>query len=151
MRHCSHCRSWNVAWPVRCRYCGAGLDGRLCRRNHVNPTDSRLAFCGECGEPLAKVHGAGSAWRVYVLAAGVGFTGIVTAVLLGGVFTEPNVTSIAIVLLVLGLSLRFALQLLPPSGRSLVLLLLEGSAVAIVGAARLVGWMLLGTRYKGRR
>ena len=63
MRLCHSCRNWNSDWPTRCRHCGVGLDGRLCPRNHVNPVDSLLSFCGECGQPLERtgkiVQGAG--------------------------------------------------------------------------------------------
>jgi hypothetical protein len=69
--HCPSCQK-TIAWydniPLvsyvvlggRCRYCRAGLAGRLCPRGHVNPVDTGLSFCGECGQPLERVTGAGS-------------------------------------------------------------------------------------------
>lgn len=43
----------------------------MCRRNHVNPTDNRLAFRGECGQVLERTCGAGSQLRSYFLALGI--------------------------------------------------------------------------------
>jgi hypothetical protein len=71
MRWCHHCRHYNQGWPSRCRYCRSGLDGRLCPRNHVNPADRHLGFCGECGEPLERVWGAGFSFRPYAVSAAV--------------------------------------------------------------------------------
>ena len=71
MRWCHSCRQYNQGWPVRCRYCSAGLDGRLCPRNHVNPADRRLGFCGECGQPLDQVWGAGFSVRPYLVSFGI--------------------------------------------------------------------------------
>ena len=51
--------SFNAGWPFRCHYCGAGLEGRLCRSGHVNQSDASLVFCGECGKLLEKTWGAG--------------------------------------------------------------------------------------------
>ena len=82
MRWCSHCRNFNTGWPARCRYCAVGLDGRLCPRNHVNPTDSRLAFCGECGQPLERKSGAGFSPVPYAVSAGICLASFALAALL---------------------------------------------------------------------
>ena len=47
MRYCPHCLRINQGWPERCRFCGRTWNYRICRRGHVNPSDS--VFCGECG------------------------------------------------------------------------------------------------------
>src|SRR5437867_7894986 len=56
---------------MRCRYCAAGLAGRLCTRNHVNPLDWRLTFCGDCGAPLQRISGAGFSVRPYLIAGAI--------------------------------------------------------------------------------
>ncbi len=87
MRLCHSCRSWNSDWPTRCRHCGVGLDGRLCPRNHVNPVDARLSFCGECGQPLERKWGAGFTFVPYVLA----FSIFIGTMLLCALATLPSV------------------------------------------------------------
>src|SRR2546428_12591671 len=82
MRWCRHCGKANGGWPLRCRMCGVGLAGRLCPRNHVNPADYRLAYCGECGEALEPDSGTGLTWLTYVIALGLLGVGCVGAFLL---------------------------------------------------------------------
>ena len=68
MRWCHHCHHYNTNDVVRCRYCGKGVAGRLCPRNHLNPPHRKLAYCGQCGDALETPYGAGFSFRPYVLA-----------------------------------------------------------------------------------
>src|SRR5713226_7220387 len=114
MRFCHNCRQWNTQWPTRCRHCGVGLEGRLCPRNHVNPIDSRLAFCGECGQPLERKWGAGFAIRPYVLALSVLVGTLLLSALVGFVAKGDPMMSALIVLVILVIGLRVVFQILPP-------------------------------------
>src|SRR5438128_990617 len=115
MRYCRNCRKWNTDWPLRCRYCSAGLEGRLCPSGHVNPPDQRLAFCGECGKPLERKWGAGFSVKPYLLALGV----VMVTLLLSFTVTHigqadaPVVTAL-IVLVIIILGFRLAFRILPP-------------------------------------
>lgn len=86
MRWCRHCRHFNLGEPLRCRYCRVGLIGRLCPRNHLNPADPDLAFCGDCGQPLEEQSGAGRAWPTWrtIRAAVVALGVLAAAVALNG-------------------------------------------------------------------
>src|SRR5438093_848804 len=116
---------------MRCRYCAAGLAGRLCTRNHVNPLDWRLTFCGDCGAPLTRISGAGFSMRPYLVAGGIWLaTWIVIGLL---VMLGDRAPGIAM-LLVLGigtLGSYLAWQVLPPAGQRVLSLL-----------ARLVQWIV---------
>ena len=143
MHWCHQCRKYNSGWPLRCRYCGAGLAGRLCPRNHVNPPDARLAFCGDCGQPLQRTWGAGFSIRPYLLAL---FIVIATLVLSGLVLsfsTEVPMLSMLLVLIMLIVGFRLALQILPPSVRNLIGFLFKGVANAVY-------MIFFGTGNKGR-
>src|SRR5437667_9710955 len=85
MRLCRNCRKFNAGEPLRCRYCRAGLVGRLCPRNHINPVDSGVAFCGDCGEPLERTCGAGSS-TTPVIALAVG--GLMLIVLVSAILSN---------------------------------------------------------------
>src|SRR5439155_15665171 len=114
MRFCYNCRKWNSEWPTRCHYCGVGLEGRLCPRNHVNPVDSRLAFCGECGQPLERKCCAGFSLVPYVLALSI-FIGTMLLCALVTLFAkEDPVMSILVVLVILVIGFRVAFHILPP-------------------------------------
>ena len=121
MRYCRNCRKWNAGWPFRCRYCAAGLEGRLCPSGHVNPPDSTLVFCGECGKPLEKKWGAGFSIKPYLLASGVVMVTLIlaAAVASGGNGDAPLLNAVVVLgLLIFGL--RLAFQILPPwVGRAL--------------------------------
>jgi hypothetical protein len=113
MRYCRNCRMWNRDWPLRCRYCAASLEGRLCRRNHINPASRDLVFCGECGEPLSKKYGGGFSVRPYLVATAVVSVTVaaVSLLLLSG--KEPSVVTALICLVVLFVGFRVAFRILP--------------------------------------
>ncbi len=119
MRWCKNCGKVNSGWPVRCRYCAVGLDGRLCPRNHVNPVDSTLAFCGECGQPLERKWGAGFSFKPYVVAGAVLLVSFLLAGLLGMIGKENLFMSGFIILVILIVGFRLAFQILPPWVRNL--------------------------------
>ena len=106
----------NNGWPTRCRHCAAGLDGRLCKRGHVNPIDPGLAFCGECGQPLERKCGAGFSVKPYLLAAfflasaGLPCLGL----LILAQREETVLMSLIVALVILVVGVRFAFQILPP-------------------------------------
>lgn len=114
MTFCRNCRKFNVGEPVRCRYCRAGLAGRLCPRNHVNPVDGHVAFCGECGQPLERECGAGSFHlRVVGVTVGLIILFIVLIAILTNAQLQQQLFQMLIVLGLLVLGLRFAFGLLP--------------------------------------
>lgn len=115
MRYCRNCRKWNTDWPFRCRYCRAGLEGRLCPSGHVNPPDASLAFCGECGKPLEQHWGAGFSFKPYVLGFGVAMLTILFSLCAVQAFQtdSPLVTSV-ILLIILILGFRLSFRILPP-------------------------------------
>jgi hypothetical protein len=118
VRWCKNCGKVNSDWPTRCRWCGVGLAGRLCLRGHANPTDPRLSFCGECGQPLEQKSGAGFSVTQYLIASLV----FVITILLTWLVTlackedAPMGTLLAIIILIFGLRLMF--QILPPAVKS---------------------------------
>ena len=143
MRWCHHCQNYNGGWPLRCRYCAAGLEGRLCPRNHVNPPDARLAFCGDCGQPLQRTWGAGFSIRPYLVAF---FIVIATLALSGLVLSfgkEVPMLSLLLVIIMLIIGLRLALHVLPPSIRNLIAFLFRG-------VINLVYMVFFGTGNKGK-
>jgi hypothetical protein len=144
MRWCKNCGKVNSGWPVRCRYCSVGLDGRLCARNHVNPVDPSLAFCGECGGPLDRKHGAGFSVQPYLTALSVLLAAGILATLPLLFLRESPMTSVFVALLILVLGLRLALQILPPSARNLI-------AAVCRGTGNLLVIVLFGTGNKGRK
>src|SRR5689334_13893383 len=116
MRWCANCRKFNSGKPLRCGFCGQSLSGRLCERNHINPADPKLAFCGDCGKPLEKPtasHGFPIPARPALIVAGVVVGGIViwrmVAAFDGSILIIP--------LVILGL-LRLLFKLLPVSLRN---------------------------------
>jgi hypothetical protein len=151
MRYCTHCRKWNSQWPTRCRFCAAGLDGRICRRNHVNPLDWRLAFCGECGEPLLKHSGAGSSLRLCLLSASVLFSGLLIAALPLMFAKEYPLLSFFLTLCILLIVLRLALQLLPPALRQFIESVFGALGMLLSGLTRFIFGLLFRNTHKGRR
>jgi hypothetical protein len=144
MRWCSHCRRYNSGWPTRCRYCAAGLAGRLCERGHINPSDPRLAFCGECGQPLERTWGTEANHRLYALATLVILAASFLATLPLLLFREEApVASSFVSLLILVISLRIAFTILPPSARSIMM-------TAFRGFCSLLSFLLFGTGLKGK-
>jgi len=143
MRLCHHCRKYNHGWPMRCRYCGAGLEGRLCPRNHVNPVDPSIAFCGECGQPLERTWGAGRSTKVYLLAILIFFLTFIVAILPIAFSKEAPMFSALLSLVVLVIGFRLAFGILPPGGRHLVV---QGCK----GIGRILSAALFGTGHKGR-
>ena len=116
MRWCRNCDKVNNGWPARCRHCAAGLDGRLCKRGHVNPIDPALAFCGECGQPLERKCGAGFSVRPYLVAAFIlACAGLLClGLLLLAERQEATRMSLVLALVILVIGTRFAFQVLPP-------------------------------------
>lgn len=143
MRLCHHCRRYNAGWPLRCRYCGAGLEGRLCPRNHVNPADPKIAFCGECGQPLERTWGAGSSLKVYLLATLILVVTFFVAILPVAFIKETPMLSVLLSLIILIIGFRLAFGILPPGGRQVV-------AELCKGIGRLFSTLLFGTGHKGR-
>lgn len=122
MRWCGHCGKVNNGWPGRCRYCAAGLDGRLCPRGHVNPIGTGLAFCGECGQPLERKCGAGFSAKPYLLAASIFGCSVLLSLgmLIFAAREETVFMSLIIALVILVVGVRTAFQILPPWTRNLV-------------------------------
>src|SRR5438128_4789993 len=115
MRYCRSCRKWNTDWPLRCRYCRAGLEGRLCPSGHVNPPDPSLAFCGECGKPLEQKWGAGFSLKPYILAFGVLMVTLLLSIAATHIGqTDAPFVSGLIVLIILIIGFRLAFRILPP-------------------------------------
>jgi hypothetical protein len=121
MKFCRNCRKFNAGEPVRCRYCRAGLIGRLCPRNHVNPVDSQLAFCGECGQPLERECGAGTSLvRVSAIVLGGLMMLFVLSALLCSSEVQGQLLGMLVVFAIIILGLRFAFGLLPAWARNLL-------------------------------
>jgi hypothetical protein len=106
---------WNTGKPLRCRFCSAGLEGRLCPSGHVNPPDRHLAFCGDCGKPLEEKWGAGFSFKLYLLGLGV----LVVTLFLSAAVTHmgqmdaPVVTAIVVLVIVI-VGFRLTFRILPP-------------------------------------
>ena len=134
MTFCRNCRKFNVGEPMRCRYCRAGLTGRLCPRNHVNPVDAHVAFCGECGQPLERECGAGSS-LARIVGVTVGY--LILFIVLIAILTSPQLQQqLFKMLVVLGLivaGLRFAFGLLPSWARQLVSSVTRGILNLVLG------------------
>ena len=141
MRYCRNCRKWNVAEPTRCRYCGAGLEGRLCPSGHVNPPNAGLVFCGECGKPLEKTWGAGFSLMPYLVGAGVLIVTFVVVLVVSqfGRWYDPAVSGF-IILVILILGLRLSFRIVPPWVRNLIL-----------DTAHFLLHLVFGTGNKGRK
>jgi hypothetical protein len=157
MRWCHHCRHYNSGWPPRCRYCAAGLAGRLCTRNHVNPLDWRLTFCGECGAPLTRISGAGISIRPYLVAGGIWLaTWAVITVLWLVKDLAPGIV-LVVMLAIGGLGGYLGWQILPPSAQRVLTMLFQFARVIVTGLVRLTlrltfkGTRQVRTRLKGRR
>src|SRR5712691_1228683 len=157
MRWCHYCRHYNTGWPMRCRYCAAGLAGRLCTRNHVNPLDWRLTFCGDCGAPLQRVSGAGFSFRPYLIAGAIW---LVTCAVISVLWLVRDLAPgiVLVVMLAVGmLGGYLGWQILPPSAQRVVTLLLQFARVIVTGLARLILRLMskstrrVRTRLKGRR
>jgi hypothetical protein len=115
MRYCRSCRKWNTDWPFRCRYCRAGLEGRLCPSGHVNPPDASLAFCGECGKPLEQKWGAGFSIKPYALGFGVAMLTLLFSLATGQIVqTDSPLASGVIVLIIVIAGFRLSFRILPP-------------------------------------
>jgi len=143
MRLCHNCHKWNTDWPLRCRYCAAGLDGRLCPRNHVNPTDRQVAFCGECGGALERRSGAGFSLGPYLIALRVGLATVLFSGLALLLSQEAPMIAMLISLAILLFGFRFALGILPPSANNFI-------ASVVKGAADILFSILFRTGHKGR-
>lgn len=143
MRLCHLCRKWNSGWPLRCRICGAGLEGRLCPRNHVNPTDRSLAFCGDCGQPLERNCGTGISFTPYLLAFAILLLTGSSATVILLLAREAPVTSSLLALALIVIGVRLAVGILPPSARNLI-------AYIFKGLLNLLLMALFGTGDKGR-
>jgi hypothetical protein len=141
MRWCRYCGKVNGGWPLRCRFCGIGLAGRLCPRNHISPADCRLTYCGECGGPLEPKSGSGLTWLTSVVAIGLVSLGLGGAFLLlySSLAQEAPMTSLLIAAALLLLATRMAIQILPPSAR-------EALAWMFSGFGRTVYLVLFGNR-----
>ena len=141
MDYCRNCRKWNTGEPLRCRFCSAGLQGRLCPSGHVNPPDRHLAFCGDCGKPLEEKWGAGFSFKPYLLGLGVlMITLFLSAALTHMSQTDAPVVTALVVLLIVIIGFRLAFHTLPPWVRTFT-----GDAMNLL--MRLV----LGTGNKGRK
>jgi hypothetical protein len=92
MRYCHNCRRYSEAYPAHCRYCSAPLEGRLCPHRHVNPVDRQLAFCGDCGQPLQLLTGAGFSLRPYLISLLIFAVTIVVAAFVAGALPIPGVS-----------------------------------------------------------
>lgn len=114
MHYCRNCRKWNHGWPLRCRYCCAGLEGRLCPSGHVNPPDRSLAFCGDCGKPL-EARGGGFSFKPYLLASGIAMLTLLLAALVIEISQAdaPVVTAIMVLVIVV-VGFRLVFRILPP-------------------------------------
>jgi hypothetical protein len=119
MHYCRNCRKWNDGWPLRCRYCSAGLEGRLCPSGHVNPPDRDLQYCGDCGRPLESKWGAGFSFQPYLLALGVVIITLLLSAAIAhldhyaGQADAPLVTAIMVLVIVV-VGFRLAFRILPP-------------------------------------
>ena len=120
MRWCTNCGKVNTDWPPRCRYCSVGLDGRLCARGHVNPTDPKLSFCGECGQPLDRKTGAGFVVTPYALAGLIFVSTILFSVFVTFVLKENPFMATLLALAILVFGLRLVFQILPPAIRNFI-------------------------------
>jgi hypothetical protein len=151
MRWCHHCRHFNTGWPMRCRYCAAGLDGRLCTRNHVNPLDWRLTFCGDCGAPLQRVSGAGFSARPYGVAAVIGFITLGLISLFLGLGPYAPGTALVLILVVALVGGGLAWQILPPRGQRVLTVIGRGMHVVLSGLGRWSFRLLFRRRAKTRK
>lgn len=142
MRFCHHCRKYNHGRPLRCRFCGVGLEGRLCPRNHVNPADPSIAFCGDCGQPLERTWGAGRSTKLYLFAILILFVTFVVSLVPMAFSKEAPMLSALLSLLIVVIGFRLAFAILPPSGRHLVVMVWKG-------VGRLLSAALFGTGHKG--
>lgn len=141
MRYCHNCRKWNTGEPLRCRFCSAGLEGRLCPSGHVNPPDRHLAYCGDCGKPLEQKWGAGFSVKPYLIGSGIVMATLLLSALVShiGQVNAPVLTAIVVLVIVI-VGFRLAFRILPPwVGRFI------GEAMSLL--MRLV----LGTGNKGRK
>lgn len=115
MRYCRNCRKWNTDWPLRCRYCSAGLEGRLCPSGHINPPDAHVVFCGDCGKPLEQKWGAGFSFKPYILALGVFMVTLLLSIAVTDMSqTDAPLPSALIVLIILIIGFRLAFRIVPP-------------------------------------
>lgn len=134
MTFCRNCRKFNAGEPMRCRYCRAGLAGRLCPRGHVNPVDAGLSFCGECGQPLERTWGAGSS---HVRLLVVGLAAIALVALIAAIVASPSLQTQAFgMLIILALligGLRLAFGMVPAKERAFVGALLKGCINLLTG------------------
>src|SRR5579864_3367905 len=118
MRWCGNCRRLNSGWPTRCRYCAIGF-GRLCPRNHVNPSDAQLAFCGECGEPLERQWSSRRSLIPYAVALAVFGLAILVSAAIVRLGREDVFMSVIVAFLVLIFGLRLGFHILPPWVRNI--------------------------------
>jgi hypothetical protein len=126
---------------MRCRYCRAGLAGRLCARGHVNPVDTGLSFCGECGQPLERVTGSGSSPFVPILVLiGALITVSMLAALASSVALQAQLFGMLIIFVILVGGLRLAFGIVASRERNFVATLLKGFIN-----------LLLGTGNKGKK
>ncbi len=114
MRWCSNCRMFNVGAPQRCRYCSAGLEGRLCPSGHVNPPDKNLVYCGDCGKPLEPQWGSGGSWRVSILGVMVMALALIVATAVADLGSGgQSLITVTMVGLILLIGFRLGFRLIP--------------------------------------
>jgi hypothetical protein len=151
VRWCHHCRHFNTGWPNRCRYCSAGLDGRLCARGHVNPLDWQLTYCGDCSAPLQRISGAGFSARPYLIAIAIALVTLVVVSLLLQFGPHAPGLVLTLILFVSLIGGLLAWQVLPPTGRR-VLAVIGRILRAIVGVAwRWSTWLFFKRRSRTRK
>ena len=139
MRLCRHCHKFNAGEPLRCRYCRAGLLGRLCPRNHVNPVDAHVSFCGDCGQPLERATGAGSPVlpMVGVVIGSILISAIIAAIL-SSQDLQQELFGMVIVLAILIGGVRFAFGILPSTERNFVGSIIKGLVNLLLGTGNKV-------------
>jgi hypothetical protein len=84
----------------------------------VNPTDPRLSFCGECGQPLERKCGAGFSPAPYLLASAVLASMMLLCGLVTLVFKENPTMGALVALLILIFGLRLVFPILPPEAKT---------------------------------
>jgi hypothetical protein len=141
MRWCTGCKKFNSGKPLRCGYCGASLSGRLCERNHINPSDPKLAFCGDCGKPLEKSGGTGGSSMISSLMGQPKLLLIALAVgavvglwwLVSRAWMQYQIGSSVVVLVIVFGLLRLVLKILPVSIRNFLCVVLKAVVELLLG------------------
>jgi hypothetical protein len=140
VRWCSNCRMFNVGAPQRCRYCSAGLEGRLCPAGHVNPPDKGLVHCGQCGRMLEARWGSSGSWRVWLVGVVVMILTLIVAAVVANFSPEQSFITVLMVAVIMVLGFRFGFSLLPSWVRDMM-----------AEAASFLLRMLLGRSIRGKK